>query len=172
VLDPDGALAPDFSGKLPGRGAWVRADRDALAAAMRKNAFARSFGRPVTAPDDLAIRVEAGLAAASLSALGLARRVGDAAVGFEQAARMVRSGKAQALISAADAGADGKRKLKALAPALAFFGFFDGRALSAALGREGVAHVALKKGAAAMRFMREARRLEGFRAAAGPPQEN
>jgi hypothetical protein len=168
VLDPNDVATPDFSGRLPGRGAWVKADREALAAAVNKKAFARSFGRDVKTLDDLADRVEAGLAAASLSALGLARRVGDAAVGFEQAARLCRTGKAAALVSAADAR--GRQKLKGLAPEIAFFGFLDGAELSKALGRDGVAYVALKQGAAAERFMREARRLKGFRAHGDPPQ--
>lgn len=171
VRNPQGWVMPDFAGKLPGRGAWVTANREALAAAVKKRAFARSFGGDAKAPEDLAAIVEAGLVKAALSALGMARRVGKAAVGFDQAARLCRAGKAVVLVSAAGGGEDGQRKLKALAPAAPFFGFFEGRELSAALGREGVVHVALKSGAAAKRFAREARRLEGFRASVSQPRE-
>lgn len=163
ALDPEDRVTPDIAGKLPGRGAWVTASRGAVDKAVRARAFARAFKREAKTPDDLAASVEAGLAKAALSALGLARRAGDAAVGFDQAERLLRAGKAGVLVSAADGADDGKRKLKGLAPGLPFFGRFQSRELSAALGRDGVVHVALKKGPAAARFAREARRLEGFR---------
>ena len=171
VRDPQGCVAPDFVGKLPGRGAWVTANPAALDAAINKRAFAKSFGADAKTPENLTASVEAGLAKAALSALGMARRVGDAAVGFDQAARLCRAGKAQALVSAVDGGKDGKRKLNALALGVSYIGFFESRELSAALGREGVVHIALKKGAAAKRFVREARRLEGFRTAIRPALE-
>lgn len=157
-------MTPDLAGRLPGRGAWVTATREALAKATKARAFSRAFKAEARTPEDLAASVEAGLAKAALSALGLGRRAGEAAVGFDQARRLLEAGKAAALVSAADGAEDGKRKLKALAPGLPFFGRFESRELSAALGRDGVVHVALKKGPAAARFIREARRLEGFRA--------
>ena len=165
MLDGEGRVTPDFSGKLPGRGAWVTATGKALEAAIKSRAFARSFKAEAIAPKDLAAAVEAGLAKTALAALGLARRVGDAAIGFDQAKRLLETGKAAVLIGAGDGAEDGKRKLKSAGSGVSFFGFFDSRELSAAVGREGVVHIALKKGPAAARFAREARRLEGFRTA-------
>lgn len=170
VMSPDGDVAPDFTGKLPGRGAWVSAGRNAVEVARGKGAFARAFKKGVAAPDDLADRVEAGLAKAALSALGLARKAGDATLGFEKVRAALKSGDVAALISAADAGEDGKAKLSKLAHGAArgaaLVDLFAGSELSAALGRDGVVHVALKRGPAAARFLREARRLEGFRVGA------
>lgn len=142
----------------------MTATRGALEKAVRTRAFSRAFKAEATPPEDLVAAVEAGLAKAALSALGLARRAGDAGVGFDQAKRLLGAGKAAVLVSAADGAEDGRRKLMALAPDASFFGRFQSRELSAALGRDGVVHVALKKGPAAARFAREARRLEGFRA--------
>lgn len=141
----------------------MSANRAALEKAVRAGAFARSFKAEVKTPDDLAAIVEAGLAKSALAALGLARRTGDAAIGFDQAKRLLEAGKAAVLVSAADGAEDGKRKLKGAGAGVSVFGRFQSRALSAALGRDGVVHVALKKGPAAARFAREARRLEGFR---------
>ncbi|HET6224250.1 MAG TPA: DUF448 domain-containing protein, partial [Dongiaceae bacterium] len=36
VVGPDGVLVPDVAGRLPGRGLWVKAQRDVLAAAVAK----------------------------------------------------------------------------------------------------------------------------------------
>lgn len=166
ALSPEGVVAPDFSGKLPGRGAWVSASRAAVETALHKGAFARAFKQVVKAPEDLADRVEAGLAKAALSALGLARKAGDAAVGFEKARAALKAGDAAALIAAAEAGEDGKAKVRRFAGRLAPIEVFSGSELSAALGRDAVVHVVLKNGPAAARFLRETRRLEGFRGAA------
>lgn len=169
VLGPDGAVAPDFSGKLPGRGAWVSASRDAIETARKKGAFARAFKAGAPAPPDLADRVEAGLARSALSALGLARKTGDAVLGFEKVRASLKAGKIAVLVTASDAGEDGRRKLRGLARGAAPVVLFCGRELSAALGRDGVVHVALKRGPAAARFLREARRLRGFRPDAVDP---
>ena len=167
VASPDGAVAPDFSGTLPGRGAWVSANRSAVERAKSKGAFARALKQGVGAPDDLADRVEAGLAKTALSALGLARKAGEATLGFEKVRAALKSGAVAVLVTASEAGEDGRSKLFRLAQntagGAALVDLFTGSELSAALGRDGVVHVALKSGPAAARFLRAARRLEGFR---------
>lgn len=165
VISPDGELAPDFSGKLPGRGAWLSPLRDALEMALKKGAFARSFKAPVRVPDDLAVWVECGIEKAALSALGLARRAGDVAVGFEKARAALVSGEAAVLINAADGAQGGRGKLqKAAAGPIAVVDLFDEAMLAAALGRDApTVHVTIRQGPAARRFLADVKRLEGFR---------
>lgn len=164
VLSPDGEAAPDYSGKLPGRGAWLTPDRDALAAAIKKGAFARAFKAPVRVPDDLAARIERGFAKSALSALGLARRAGDVLVGFEKARAALVSGEAAVLVNACDGAQDSRSKLQKAAGSIAVIELFDEAELAAALGRDApTVHVTIKAGPAGRRFQTEARRLEGFR---------
>ena len=59
VVGPDGEAVPDLKNKLPGRGIWVTASRDALGEAVKKRAFARGFKRDVRVPADLVERTEA-----------------------------------------------------------------------------------------------------------------
>ena len=54
VAGPDGAIVPDLARRLPGRGVWVDATREAVAAAVRQKAFAKSLKRQVSVPADLA----------------------------------------------------------------------------------------------------------------------
>ncbi|MCA8889701.1 MAG: RNA-binding protein, partial [Parvularculaceae bacterium] len=165
ALGPDGEVAPDFSGKLPGRGAWVSANRAALTTAIKKNLFARAFRAHAVAPAELPAAVEAGLKRRALDAIGLARRAGQAAAGYDQV-RDCLAGGAMVLITASDAAEDGASKLKRAAGQAEVFRLFTVAELSAALGRDGVRHVALKRGPAAKRFTAEARRLAGFVAGA------
>jgi len=43
ALGPDGVLVPDIGAKLPGRGAWVSANRQLLEEARAKGGFARAL---------------------------------------------------------------------------------------------------------------------------------
>lgn len=163
ALAPDGVVTPDLAAKLGGRGAWISADPDAINRAVSKGLFSRAFKRTATAPADLASMIETGLERRALDALGLARRTGEAVTGFDQVKSALDKGKAAVLIAAADAGADGQGKLARAGRSLPRVTGFSSAALSAAFGKDGVVHAALLKGAAAQRFLTEARRLQGFR---------
>lgn len=134
---------------------------------MSKGLFARAFKQAAAAPDSLVEDVEAGLEKRALDALGLARRTGEAVLGFDQVKEALTKGKAAILLSASDAADDGREKLSRLGKELFQHKGFTSAALSAAFGKDGVKHAALLKGAGADRFRREAARLEGLRAGAG-----
>ena len=53
VASPDGAVMPDVKRRLPGRGIWITATRQALRTAVARKAFARGFKRDVRVPADL-----------------------------------------------------------------------------------------------------------------------
>src|SRR6185437_10291554 len=110
VVSPDGAIVPDVDGRLPGRGLWTLARRDVVAAATAST-FARAAKRPVRVEVGLADQVEKLLLRRCIEGLGLARRAGQAVAGFERVRESVRAGKCGGLVVAADASADGRRKL-------------------------------------------------------------
>src|SRR6266487_5748203 len=82
VVGPDGQVVADLKRKLPGRGVWVTATRQALAEAIRRKTLARAFKREVRVEPDLADRVEALLERSALDALAIARKAGALAAGF------------------------------------------------------------------------------------------
>jgi predicted RNA-binding protein YlxR (DUF448 family) len=167
VAGPDAAVVPDLARKLPGRGMWVEATRDALAAAVRKNAFARSAKAPLKPAADLPDLVERLLARRCLEQLGLARREGVLISGFEKTLATVRAGKAGWIIEASDGAADGRRKLLSAAAKTSspppVCGAFTADELGLALGLENVIHSALLAGRRAERWTEEVRKLDGFR---------
>ena len=180
ALSPEGEVTPDVAARLPGRGAWVGADRGAIERAVKKGLFNRAFQTRAAAPEDLAERVEALLEARALSALGLARRAGKLAAGFDAARLALKARERPAWrIEACDAARDGREKLDRLAeavhPGLPVAGCFSAEALGAALGRTGLAHAVLAQGAEARRLSEALHRLSGFRAldpsGAAPPGE-
>lgn len=163
ALSPEGVVTPDLSARLPGRGAWVTSDRAHLEAAVKRGHFSRAFRRNAIAPADMVERVERELTLRVLSAIGLARRAGEAVFGFDKVKETLESGAVGVLIAAADASADGASKLERLSGAAPRLVGLTSAELGEALGRDGLRHVALTRGAAADRLLREARRLDGFR---------
>jgi predicted RNA-binding protein YlxR (DUF448 family) len=168
VAGPDGSVVPDLARKLPGRGVWVEATREALATAVKKNAFARSAKAPLRPMTDLPDQVEALLHRRCLEQLGLARREGALISGFEKVASALTSAKAGWWIEAADGATDGRRKLFAVRarsprPDLPVCGAFTADELGVSTGGETVIHAALLAGRRAERWTEEVRKLAGFR---------
>ena len=162
VIAPDGRVTPDLEEKLPGRGLWLRAERDIIRAACAKGAFSRAARREARASSDLAEEVERLLRRRCLELIGLARRSGALVVGFEAVRAFLADEVAGALLAAADGSADGRSKVRALAPEVPLVEQFDARELGAAVGRDHIVHGAVAKGRLAERIVREARRLAKF----------
>ncbi|TVR95390.1 MAG: RNA-binding protein [Rhodospirillales bacterium] len=164
VVDGGGALVPDVDERLPGRGFWLSADKDALKKACSRNLFARAARASVLIPSDVVERTELLLARRCINLVALARRAGQAVQGFEKVRDWLRSGRVGLLLCAADAGAAGRAKMGSLAGAVPVVTALTAGELGAAAGREHAVHVAIEPGRLADRIDREGQRLAGFRA--------
>lgn len=174
VVNPEGVVVPDLAERLPGRGLWLQARRDMMDKACARNLFAKAAKRQVRVPDDLSRQVERLALKRCLDLLGLARRAGAVAAGFEKVRSALRAGEVGLLVQADDAAADGRDKVRALARAVApevpLAAFCDAAALGAAVGRESAVHVVIAPGRFAESLETEIRRLAALRGAAD--QEN
>jgi predicted RNA-binding protein YlxR (DUF448 family) len=169
VVGPDGEAVPDIKSKLPGRGVWVTATREALEDAIKRKVFARGFKRDVRTPADLAARTEQLLEQAVIDALAMAHKAGLVAAGFNRAATALEREDVVALLHAAEASPDGVRKLDAAvrqgrSQPLPVIEFLTSAQLDLALGRPNVVHAALLAGPASDTLLSRSRRLERFRA--------
>lgn len=173
VRGPDGEVVPDIAGKLPGRGVWITATREAVETACAKGVFARRFKARSEAPADLADRVERLLAERCIGLIGLARKSGQLVTGFDQVRAALRKRRPAWLIEAADGAEDGRAKVYSLAKALyddvRIAGALTSAELGMALGREGVIHALLREGPLAGSWSVAYRRLTGFRS---PPEDH
>jgi uncharacterized protein len=176
VVGPDTAVVPDVKAKLPGRGVWVTANRAALATAIGRKAFGRSFRRDVQVPADLVEATERLLARSVLDALAVAHKSGRVVAGFTKVEAALGTEVVLALIQAADGGLDGVRKLNAASrrrfgdvtspDGPAVIDLFDSAELDLALGRSNVVHAAVLAGPASAGFLQRWRVLERFRSGA------
>jgi predicted RNA-binding protein YlxR (DUF448 family) len=167
VPGPDGEVVPDLGRKLPGRGLWVEASRQAVDTASKKGLFARAAKATVKAPADLSDRIEILLMRRCLDQLGLARREGVLISGFEKCHQALKAGRAAWLIEASDGSEDGRTKLLGAVEksesGVQVCGVFSSSDLGLALGLENAIHHVLPVGRRAERWAFEARRLAGFR---------
>lgn len=169
ALAPDGTVVPDVAAKLPGRGAWVRADSVSIEAAARKQMFARAFKCEARSAADLVQQTESLLMRRCLDQLGLMRRAGAIAIGATRVESAIRGKPALILIEAADGAEEGREKLMGLhiglwsAPPPAV-GCFDAADLGVALGRARVIHAGLLQERMATGWAADIGRLAGFRA--------
>jgi predicted RNA-binding protein YlxR (DUF448 family) len=168
VLTPDGAPVADLKRRLPGRGIWITATRDALQTAIARKAFSRSFKRDVRVSPDLADVTERLLEQAALDAL--AQKAGKVAIGFGKVESALAGDEVTAVLHAAEAAPDGVRKLEATRRRteqsdgkIAVIGRFGAAQLDLALGRSNVVHAALLSGRESKAFLARFARLERFR---------
>lgn len=111
VRAPDGRVAPDLKESLPGRGVWVTLRRDRVEEAVRKRLFSRGFRAEATADPDLADLVDRLLLEQALSALSMARKAGLVVTGFGKVTAALAKGGVVAVLHAAEAAPDGRRKV-------------------------------------------------------------
>ena len=163
ALGPDGTLVPDIAGKLPGRGAYVTAERAVLAEAVKKKAFARGLKVQVTVPDGLVGDVERLLVKRVTDLISMARKAGIAVTGFEKVKDWLAKDEAVILLQASDGSERGKSKLYKPGGRWSFFDILTAQELGLSFGRERVIHAALARGGLTERIREDAIRLSGVR---------
>ena len=183
VVSPQGEVVPDLKRKLPGRGLWVSASRQAVAEAARRNHFGKGFKRDVRATATLAADTETLLVRSVVEALAMAAKAGQVVSGFSKVEAALAQRQAQAsilaLIHAGDGAADGIRKLDAIARQNTGKNAGNGdesrefpvitaltsEQLDLALGRSNVVHAALLAGPAGKTFLSRSQVLVRYRMA-------
>ena len=183
VVAPDGGVVPDLKRKLPGRGLWVTASRQAVAEAVRRHHFSKGFKRDLKVAPTLAADTESLLVRSLSEALAIAAKAGQVVAGFSKVEAILRERGSRntvaALIHATDGAADGIRKLDALLGANAgqnnhtagesrqipVITALTSAELDLALTRSNVIHAALLAGPASKTFLSRSQTLVRYRMA-------
>lgn len=176
VVGPAGEAVADLKRKLPGRGLWIAATREAIEAAVKRNVFSRGFKREMKVSRDLAGEVERLLVRSALDALAIAGKAGNVVTGFAKVEAALAGNGVLALIHASDAAEDGKRKLNAAlqrnnpseSREIATIEAFAGADLDLALNRPNVVHAAVLAGPASETFLARVARLMRYRSGKSP----
>jgi len=167
VRSPDGIVVPDVFGRLPGRGAWVTADRETLSEGLKQGVFSRAFKAKSTPIEGVLSETERQLTQRCTGLLGMAKKSGSAVLGFDQVRAYIRKQAPGWLLEASDGAEDGRNKVHFLAKAIYedvnVAGALSSAELGMAFGREHVIHALLEQGSLSDAFTVAYRRLTGFR---------
>lgn len=172
VEGPDRQVWADIGARLPGRGAWVTIDGQALARAVASGQLARALARawrqpPPVVPADLADRIEAGLAGRALDRLGLEHRAGRLLLGSDRIEAAARMGRLRLLLHAEDAARDGcarlDQALRAGGGGTVLTVPAGRERLSRALGRDNSVHIGISDAKAAARVRQDLARWISWR---------
>ncbi|WP_201829120.1 RNA-binding protein [Microvirga zambiensis] len=170
VLGPDNQVVPDLRHKLPGRGVWVTARYDKVEEAAKRRLFSRAFKTETKASETLAADIGNLLREDLRQGLSLANKAGSVITGFFKVESAITDKPVVALIHAAEAAEDGRRKLanqlrKRLGEAISSFPVIQELSndeLDLALGRSHVIHAALVAGAGSDGFLNRWHRYRTF----------
>lgn len=167
VRGPDGTVVPDSFGKLPGRGAWIKADHETLSTGLKSGVFSRAFKANSQPMPGLEAEVERQLVQRCTGLLGMAKKSGMAVLGFDQVRDYIRKQEPGLLLEASDGAEDGRNKVHFLAKAIyedvKVAGALSSAELGMAFGRQHVVHALLEHGALSDAFEVAYQRLIGFR---------
>ena len=170
VLGPDLQVVPDLKHKLPGRGVWITARSNLVEEAAKRRLFSRAFKTEAKAPETLAKDIERLLRDDLRQGLSLANKAGTVITGFHKVESAITDKPIVALIHAAEAADDGRRKLanqlrKRLGEAISGFPVIQELSndeLDLALGRSHVIHAALVAGAGSDGFLNRWHRYRSY----------
>jgi predicted RNA-binding protein YlxR (DUF448 family) len=170
VLGPDSQVVPDLRHKLPGRGVWVTARSTIVEEAVKRRLFSRAFKTEARASETLPRDIERALRDDLRQGLSLANKAGAVITGFYKVESAIAEKPLVALIHAAEAADDGRRKIanqlrKRLGDAISSFPVvqeLSNDELDLALGRSHVIHAALVAGAGSDGFLNRWHRYRTF----------
>lgn len=169
VLSPQDEAVPDIKGNLPGRGVWVTAKKEIVAEAVKRRAFQRAFRKPVSAGEDLPLKVEQLFKRSALERLSICNKAGLVVLGFAKVDEALNRGGLAALLHASEASEGGKAKLDRKFAAvnlgkdrIAPINCFTSAEISLATGSANAIHAGVKEGGAARAFFEALDRLSCY----------
>lgn len=114
VLSPEGDVVFDLKHNLPGRGVWVERKFSKVQAVLEKKLFLKAFKREVHASPDLGIILGHALRREMCQSLALANKAGMVISGFSKVEAAILSKPLSAILHAAEAADDGRKKVASL----------------------------------------------------------
>lgn len=143
VINPDNNLVADINQNLPGRGYWVKADRDSILKAIKNKILFKATKSNAYIEKDLLNKIENQIKQKIISQISLCRKAGMAIFGFEKIKASLSSNKIGLLIQANDGSEREKRRMLSKSIPKIFADCLTGSDLGKAFGREKVIHCAI-----------------------------
>ena len=147
VRGPERRVFADLSENLPGRGMWVKGDKESLQTAIDQKLFNKACHSDCQIEDAFIEGVASLLQKRVLNLISLSKKCGALSLGFDKVMENAKEAKLSIFIIASDSGEDGKHKIEHhLSEDNIVIDKFTGAELQAALGQDSVVvYGAIKK---------------------------
>jgi len=166
VVGPSGVVI-DYSGRLPGRGAYLCPEKSCIEKGLKEAALSRAFKKRTTPPglNDFYGELEGKVQRKINSLLGMARKSGIAAAGFDAASGAMEHYPGGVIVTAEDIAPNTEGKFMETADGkyAGFFRYSDKEGLGRLLGADPVGVVYIKSSALSIALNREMGRLIDIR---------
>lgn len=171
VCDEEGQIYPDMKRKLPGRGAWVQAQRSIIEKAILSKAFTKNFKRQIFVDKSLLDLIENLFIKNALGALAMARKAGAVITGKTKIENVALKPNLFMLLHSQEAAIDGKRKLAQAIKsreslglsAVSTYTLFNNEDLASVFKDQYATHIALLSHSVSNHFLQQVKKLLFYR---------
>ena len=143
VVDPENNLIADINQNLPGKGYWVKADRDTILKAINKNILYKTMKKEVNIEKNVINRIEIQITKHIINQISLCRKAGAAIFGFDKIKASIKNNNIGLVIQALDGSDREKKRLLNQSIPRIIDDCLTGSDLGKAFGREKVIHCAI-----------------------------
>ena len=162
VVGPDDTLFADVDGTLPGRGIWVRLEKEAVEQAIKKHLFDKHAKKKLKVPATLPEDILRQLHKKALGYLSLCRKAGHAVSGVDKVRERMTEGKVSALLLASDSTFEGRDDIRKHAKNVEMVTQFTASELQSALSSDKAVHALLEGKELAVACLVTIHRIERF----------
>jgi predicted RNA-binding protein YlxR (DUF448 family) len=163
VIDPENNLVADINQKLPGRGYWVRAERDTILKAINKNILFNATKKLGNVDKNILDHIQEQIKKKILNQISLSRKSGLAIFGFDKIRASLTSNNVGLLVQAIDGSDREKKRMANKSIPIIIDNCLTGSDLGKAFGREKVIHCAILRSSFTETINFDANRLNNLK---------
>ena len=143
VIDPKNRLIADIDQTLPGRGYWVKIDRQIIVKALQENIFLKTIKKKISIDMNLILSIEDQIKQKIIQHISMSRKAGKVIFGFEKIKSTLLTNTIKLLIQAKDGSEKEKKRILTKSIPLIIDNCLTGYELGKPFGRERVIHCAV-----------------------------
>ncbi len=143
VVSPSRNLIADIDQKLPGRGYWIKADREVIVKALKKNIFTKAVNHSISIDPNIIDIIQTNIKQKLINQISLSRKAGKTIFGFEKVKSYLIKNPIGLLIQAIDGSKKEKNRIMGKSLPKLIDNCLTGEELGKIFGREKVIHCAI-----------------------------
>ena len=163
VIDPKNNLIADIDQILPGRGYWVKTDRQIITKALQKNIFLKAVRKKISIDINLISSIEGQIKQKIIQQISMSRKAGRVIYGFEKIKSKLLTNTIKLLIQATDGSEKEKKRILTKSIPKIIDNCLTGSELGKPFGREKVVHCAVLESSFTEKIIFNANRLNNLK---------